>query len=75
MTKHHLTPKQKGGTHEVTVDLCSPCHKTIHAYFTNTELVQEYNTLEKLRTAERLQKYLTWIAKRKIESLKVRRRK
>jgi 5-methylcytosine-specific restriction endonuclease McrA len=75
ITVHHLIPKQKGGTSEDTINLCLPCHKTIHAYFTNTELVQEYNTLQKLRDAERLHKYLKWIAKRSIESLKVRRKK
>lgn len=75
ITVHHLIPKQKKGTSEQTINLCIPCHKTVHAYFSNTELVQEYNTLEKLRSAERLQKYLKWIAKRSIESLRVRRMK
>ena len=75
ITRHHLVPKQKGGTDEDVILLCQPCHKTLHATFSNTELVQTYNTLEQLRAAEPLQRYLKWIRKRDIEHLRVRRRK
>jgi len=75
ITRHHLVPKQKGGTIEQTVDLCQPCHKTIHATFTNTEMVQLYDSIEKLQQAEALKGYLKWIKKRDIERLRVKRRK
>ena len=61
ITQHHLIPKQKGGDSDQIVNLCRPCHKTIHATFTNTQLVQDYNTLEQLKQANALQNYLKWI--------------
>lgn len=75
ITKHHLVPKQKGGTFDQTIDLCSPCHKTIHAIFSNTILVQRFKTIDKLKEAVELQDYLKWIRKRDIEKLPVKRRK
>ncbi len=68
-SKHHLLPKQKGGKHTQTVDLCQPCHKTIHHTFTNAVLARNYTTLESLREAEQMQAYLEWIRPRKIERL------
>ncbi len=68
-SKHHLVPKQKGGKYGPTVDLCQPCHKTIHNTFSNKELASHFHTLDALKTAEELQKYLEWIRKRSIERL------
>ncbi len=74
-TRHHLIPKQKGGKEKQVVELCKPCHKMIHATFTNSDLVQEYNTVEKLKNAPELQDYLEWISERDLENINVRRRK
>ena len=63
ITLHHLKPKQKGGKPEHRVLMCRPCHKQIHATFTNTELSQRFDTLEALLRAEPLQPFLTWIRK------------
>lgn len=73
VTKHHLLPKEEGGRYSDTVDLCQPCHSTIHLHFTNQELAREYNTIAALQTAERLQKYLTWIKNKNIDKIKNRR--
>ncbi|MEK8133147.1 HNH endonuclease [Paenibacillus filicis] len=62
-TRHHLTPKEKGGTFLPTADLCIPCHKQIHALFTNEELEDGLDTLEALRSHERLSGFLRWIRK------------
>lgn len=59
---HHLVPKSKKG--KVTITICRPCHNAIHDYFTNNELRDEYNTVEKLRSHDRFSKYLTWIRKK-----------
>ena len=75
VTRHHLVPKQKGGTHEPIINLCLPCHKTIHATFSNTELVQRFRTVESLKSAEELQPYLRWIKKRPLEKIAVKKRK
>ena len=65
ITLHHLTPKQKGGKAEHRTPLCRPCHKQIHATFSNTELVQAFTSIEALRRAVQLQPFLKWIRKQK----------
>ncbi len=69
ISRHHLTPKQKGGKHGATANLCQPCHKTIHHIYSNAELAKSYNTVEKLQEAARLKKYLNWIKDRDIQRL------
>ena len=68
-SKHHLIPKEKGGKYGPTVNLCQPCHSTLHHTFGNKELAKTYNNLDALKSAEKLQKYLNWIKKRSITSL------
>jgi len=68
-SKHHLLPKQRGGKHTTTVDLCQPCHGTIHRTFTNAELARRHTTIESLQNAEEMAVYLEWIRKRCVERL------
>lgn len=75
VSRHHLLPLQKGGKYSATVLLCQPCHSTLHHTFTNTELAQKYNTIEKLKQAEELQHYLKWIANKSLERIPVKSRK
>ena len=69
-TRHHLTPKQKGGKHGATANLCRACHSTLHHTFSNAQLARHYNTIGKLKSADALAKYLAWIKDKKIERLK-----
>ncbi|WP_254525599.1 hypothetical protein [Natrinema caseinilyticum] len=66
--KHHLRPEDRAES--PTVMLCRPCHKQIHAVFTNEELREDYDTITALRVAGRLQEYLDWI--RNTEKLDIR---
>ncbi len=75
VTKHHLLPKQEGGKHTETVDLCQPCHSTIHLNFLNQELARNFRTVGALQQAEPLQKYLKWIKSKNIDKIKNRRGK
>jgi 5-methylcytosine-specific restriction enzyme A len=61
MTWHHLLPRQKGGKAGDRVPMCRPCHKQIHATFSNTQLAREYVTIQALRQAEAIQPFLRWI--------------
>ncbi|MEH7884495.1 HNH endonuclease [Bacillus sp. JJ1609] len=63
VTVHHLTPKEMGGTLMPTANLCIPCHKQIHALFTNEELAANLNTIELLRKHPDIHKFLKWIKK------------
>lgn len=65
ITLHHLLPKQKGGEADDRVPMCKPCHKQIHATFTNTELAQRLSTLPSLREAPEMRGFLSWIRKQK----------
>lgn len=75
VSKHHLLPKQQGGKHTQTVELCQPCHSTIHLTFSNQQLARDFSTIAELQQAEPLQKYLHWIRDKHIDSIRNRRGK
>ena len=63
-TEHHLTPKELGGTFLPTARLCIPCHKQIHALYTNEDLVRlGLTTIASLQKDPQLSKYIRWIRK------------
>lgn len=64
LTEHHLTPREEGGAFLPTAFLCIPCHKQVHALYTNQELAARLNTLDALRQDEKLVPYIKWIRKR-----------
>ena len=74
-SRHHLVPRQEGGRYSMTVDLCQPCHSSVHRFLTNRELAHHYPTVAALRAAEPLQGYLSWIRKNKVEKIRNRRGK
>ncbi len=67
LTTHHLIPRQqtKRKKQETgpTIEICSPCHRQIHAQFTNKELAAEFNSIAKLKANKSMQKFLAWIRK------------
>ena len=72
-TRHHLVPREEGGRYGETVDLCQPCHSSVHRFLTNRELARQYPTVEALREAAELQGYLSWIRKNRVEKIRNRR--
>ncbi|MBT2557898.1 HNH endonuclease [Hymenobacter sp. ISL-91] len=72
-SRHHLVPREEGGRHGPTADLCQPCHSTIHLLLDNKALARRYASIEQLRTAEELQKYLHWIRRSRVERISNRR--
>jgi 5-methylcytosine-specific restriction enzyme A len=68
-TNHHLIPKEKGGTFLPTANLCISCHKQIHALFTNEQLADELNTIEKLKNNEKMLGFIKWIRKQPSSTL------
>ena len=63
LTKHHLLPREEGGTVEHIELLCESCHRQIHALYTNKELGLRLNTLEKLKEDSKIKKYIQFIKK------------
>jgi hypothetical protein len=64
---HHLTPKLKGGKGGPTVLLHQMCHNEIHAQYLEAELARDFDTADKLRNAEKLQRFLQWLANKPAE--------
>jgi hypothetical protein len=62
-SKHHVVPKSRGGRE--TERLCHPCHKQIHALFSEKELERQYNTIDALLEADAMKRWARWIRKRK----------
>jgi hypothetical protein len=48
-----------------TSDLCSQCHRYIHECFSNKDLAEKYNTVDKLLKDERIYKYCKWANKQR----------
>ena len=65
ITLHHLKPREKGGRAEHRTPLCRPCHKQLHAVFSNADLARSLDSIERLRAEPMLQPFLKWIRKQK----------
>jgi 5-methylcytosine-specific restriction protein A len=72
-TRHHLVPREEGGRYGPIVNLCQPCHSSVHRFLSNRALARQYNTVEALRAAEELQTYLSWIRRQRVERISNRR--
>ena len=60
-SRHHLTPRLKGGAKLGTVLLHQICHGALHARFSETELARRYNSVEALKAAPELAEFLSWV--------------
>lgn len=61
-SRHHLTPRLKGGTHKGTVLVHHICHQAIHARFTESELARGLNEPEAIRAHPAMAEFLAWVA-------------
>lgn len=68
--EHHLIPKSLQQRKKYkpfinsTIIVCVNCADEIHQLFTEKELAENYNTLEKLLNNERIQKWANWVSKK-----------
>ncbi|WP_160133372.1 hypothetical protein [Halococcus salsus] len=60
-TRHHLIPKNR--KESPIVPVCGPCHRQIHAVFTNHELKHRFNTVTALKESAEMEKFAAWIRK------------
>jgi 5-methylcytosine-specific restriction enzyme A len=56
---HHVVPRCKGGRD--IAPTCHSCEDFIHKTWTHNELRDEYNTVEKIQSDPRFQKFLRWL--------------
>lgn len=63
LTKHHLIPREEGGTEKDIVMICSDFHRQIHASYSNQELAPRLFSIEALKSDEKLKKFIRFIKK------------
>ncbi|WP_027481344.1 HNH endonuclease [Deinococcus pimensis] len=65
ITVHHLVPRSRGKRGQVlpTADLCSACHRQIHALYSNEHLERELGNLDRLRDDPQVQRFVKWVRK------------
>lgn len=66
-SRHHLTPKLKGGKHGPIAIMHSICHSKIHSLFSEAELARNYSSVEELLEDEEIAKFVKWVQKRPID--------
>ncbi len=60
-SRHHLTPKLKGGAKLGTVELHQICHSAIHARFSEAELARQLSDMLRLKAEPTLADFLAWV--------------
>lgn len=61
-SRHHLTPKLKGGAGLPTVRLHQICHSAIHARYSEAELARRLADVDSLRTDPEIARFIDWVA-------------
>jgi len=60
-SRHHLTPKLKGGARLGTVHLHQICHNAIHARYSEAELARRLADVESLRADPEIAHFVAWV--------------
>nr|WP_136250768.1 hypothetical protein [Ningiella ruwaisensis] len=80
LTFHHLIPKKMHRRSHFKkhftkaelasgIDICRKCHDGLHKTYNEMELAKQYNTIEALKSDERLSAHFAWVAKQKVKKL------
>ena len=60
-SRHHLTPRLKGGTHLGTVQLHQICHSAIHARYSEAGIARRLADVESLKADPELARFVAWV--------------
>jgi hypothetical protein len=60
-SRHHLTPKLKGGARLGTVQLHQICHSAIHAHYREAEIARRLSDIQSLRSDPALERFIAWV--------------
>lgn len=63
-SRHHLTPRLKGGARGPTVRLHQICHNAVHAALTEAELARSHADIPALQAHPRLARFIAWVRDR-----------
>lgn len=61
---HHLIPQLKGGRKGPTVRLHVVCHSKIHSIWSEGELRDNYDTVDKIMSDDRMVTFSKWVSKK-----------
>lgn len=61
-SRHHLTPRLKGGARLGTVLLHRICHNAIHAHYSEAELARRLSDVDSLRAEPEIARFLEWVS-------------
>jgi 5-methylcytosine-specific restriction endonuclease McrA len=67
ISRHHLIPVSRGGAGTETIPLHRICHTKIHSVLNEKELERNYNTMEKIRANEEIEKFINWVRKKPVD--------
>jgi hypothetical protein len=60
-SRHHLTPKLKGGARKGTVPMHQICHNAIHAFYGESEIARRLADVASLRADPNLARFIAWV--------------
>lgn len=63
-SRHHLTPRLKGGAKGPVILVHQICHNEIHATLDEATLARSFNTVEALRAHPQLGAFFRWVGKK-----------
>jgi len=67
LEKHHFEAGRKKKSDD-GIKVCHQCGDQLHLMFSNRELRNKYNTLEKILAEPKVQKYIEWVKNKPIET-------
>lgn len=63
--EHHLIPRTFKG--KETISIHQICHQKIHATFTERELLNHYNTAERINGHSEMEKFIKWVKNKPLD--------
>ncbi len=79
LSEHHLVPRTTHRNKRLRrmftlqemrtrkADMCQPCNKAVHTFFSEKELALVYNTIKALRSHPAIWKHIEWVRKQKMD--------
>lgn len=71
LTLHHLVPREEEGhsgksrngvgSSPRLAEVCSACHRQVHALYDNGRLARELSSVERLRDEPDMRRFLSWV--------------
>jgi len=64
---HHFEPGKKRRKTNEGIEVCHQCGDQLHLLFSNNELRNDLNSLEKILSNEKILSYISWVKNKPVE--------